>query len=165
MIAVDTDVVVRLLTQDHPAQSARAVAVFRSDRVRIAKTVLLETAWVLSYAYGLADPAIARVLRGLAGLPNVELEDERAVAEALGAMERGLDFADALHLASHGDAERFVTFDRRLAKRAAAIAPLKTNFPDAPGGSRRPIRTPPDRAISCVELGLSDDCGEAYLFR
>jgi len=129
VVAVDTDVVVRLVTQDHPAQSARAVAVFRSDRVRIAKTVLLETAWVLSYAYGLDGKAIARVLRGLAGLPNVELEDERAVAEALGALERGLDFADALHLASRGDAERFVTFDRRLARRAAAVVPVKVELP------------------------------------
>lgn len=129
MVAVDTNVVVRLVTQDHPAQSARAVAVFRTERVRIAKTVLLETAWVLSYAYGLDDKAIARVLRGLAGLPNVELEDERAVAEALGALERGLDFADALHLASRGDAERFVTFDRRLARRAAAVVPVKVELP------------------------------------
>ena len=54
------------------------------------------------------------------------LEDERAVAEALGAMERELDVADAdaLHLARRGDAERFVTFDRRLARRAAAVDPV-----------------------------------------
>jgi predicted nucleic acid-binding protein len=36
----------------------------------------------------------------------------------LAALERGLDFADALHLASSGGATRFVTFDRRLVRRA-----------------------------------------------
>ena len=122
MVAVDTDVVVRLVTQDHPAQSARAIAVFRTERVRIAKTVLLESSWVLSYAYGLDDKAIARVLRGLAGLPNVELEDERAVAEALGAMDRGLDFADALHLRASSPCEELLTFDdRRFARRARRL--------------------------------------------
>ena len=44
MVAVDTNVVVRLVTQDHPAQAARAAAIFRSGPVHIAKTVLLETA-------------------------------------------------------------------------------------------------------------------------
>ena len=105
MVAVDTDVVVRLVTRDHPAQAARAAAIFRSGPVHIAKTVLLETAWVLGYAYDFDDGAIANVLRGVAGLPNVELEDARAVADALAALERGLDFADAPHLASSGGAK------------------------------------------------------------
>jgi predicted nucleic-acid-binding protein len=125
VVAVDTDVVVRLLTQDHAAQAARAAAIFRSGPIHIAKTALLETAWVLGYAYGLDDRAIARVLRGVAGLPNVELEDARAVADALAAMERGLDFADALHLASSGDATRVVTFDRQLVRRARGAAKIE----------------------------------------
>ncbi len=79
---------------------------------------MLETAWVLGYAYGLDDGAIANVLRGVAGLPNVELEDAGAVADTLAALEQGPDFADALHLASSGGATRFVTFDRKLVHRA-----------------------------------------------
>lgn len=125
MIAVDTDVVVRLVTQDHAAQAARAAAIFRSGPIHIARTVLLETAWVLGYAYGLDDRAIARVLRGVAGLPNVELEGAREFADALAAMERGLDFADALHLASSGGAKRFVTFDRKLVRRALGAAKIE----------------------------------------
>ncbi len=65
------------------------------------------------------------MLRGVAGLPNVELEDTGAVADALAALERGLDFADALHLASSGGATRFVTFDRRLVRRARDGAKLE----------------------------------------
>ena len=125
MLAVDTDVVVRLVTQDHAAQAARAAAIFRSGPIHIARTVLLETAWVLGYAYGLDDRAIARVLRGVAGLPNVELEGAREFADALAAMERGLDFADALHLASSGGAGHFVTFDRRLVRCARGAATIE----------------------------------------
>jgi predicted nucleic-acid-binding protein len=125
VVAVDTNVVVRLVTKDHPAQAARAAAIFRSGPVHIAKTVLLETAWVLGYAYDLDDGAIANVLRGVAGLPNVELEDAGAVVDALAALERGLDFADALHLASSGGATRFVTFDRRLVRRACGAAKIE----------------------------------------
>jgi len=125
VVAVDTDVVVRLVTQDHPAQAARAVAIFRSGPVPIAKTVLLETARVLGYAYDLDQGAIARVLRGVAGLPSVELEDARAVADVLAAPEQGLDFADALHLASSGGATRFVTFDRKLVRRARGAAKIE----------------------------------------
>ena len=125
MVAVDTNVVVRLVTQDHTAQAARAAAIFRSGPVHIAKTVLLETAWVLGYAYDLDDKAIAHVLRGVAGLPNVELEDTGAVADALAELERGRDCADALHLASGGGATRFVTFDRRLVRRARDGAKLE----------------------------------------
>jgi predicted nucleic acid-binding protein len=39
-------------------------------------------------------------------------------------LERGIDFADALHLASSAAAERFVTFDARLVKRARKDSPV-----------------------------------------
>ena len=124
MIAVDTDVVVRLVTGDHAAQAARAAAVFRSGAVFIAKSVLLETEWVLRYSYGLESAAIAGVLRRLLGLPNVSVEDPPSVAAAVRRLEAGLDFADALHLASSASADRFVTFDARFARRAATVPPI-----------------------------------------
>ena len=46
MTAVDTNVVVRLLAQDDPKQTAAARALFSAGSIWIAKTVLLETAWV-----------------------------------------------------------------------------------------------------------------------
>ncbi|MBU2601962.1 MAG: hypothetical protein KKA32_07330 [Actinobacteria bacterium] len=45
------------------------------------------------------------------------------MAEALDLMETGIDLADALHLASSGEAAGFATFDMRLKKRADAAAP------------------------------------------
>ena len=122
MLAVDTNVLVRLVTSDQP-QAARAAAVFRSGPVLIAKSVLLETEWVLRYSYHLQTPAILRALRGVLGLENVSAEDPATAATALRLLEQGLDFADALHVASSAHADRFVTFDRQLVKRAARVLP------------------------------------------
>ena len=124
MVAVDTDVLVRLLTNDHAAQAARAAAVFRAEPVFVPKTVLLETEWVLRYSYRLPTAAIARSFLGLLGLPTVTVEDVPAVHLAIRMLEQGIDFADALHLASSPGAERFVTFDAKLVKRARKVAPL-----------------------------------------
>lgn len=121
MIAVDTNVLIRLITQDHKEQSARAVKLFRQEHVWIARTVLLETGWVLQSLYGFTDRNIADALRKLAGLANVNLEDPLGVAQALLWFEAGMDFADALHLASCPPASSFGSFDARLLKRAARL--------------------------------------------
>jgi predicted nucleic-acid-binding protein len=123
VVAVDTNVLIRLVTSDHPAQAARVVAIFRSGPVFIAKSVLLEAEWVLRYSYDLDTEAILRALRGVLGLANVSVEDSAATITALRLCEQGLEFADALHLASSAQAARFVTFDARLVKRAARVAP------------------------------------------
>ena len=58
MLAVDTDVIVRLLTGDNERQSVTAKALFDSQRIWIAKTVLIETDWVLRNHYGLPAPDV-----------------------------------------------------------------------------------------------------------
>ena len=60
MIAIDSNVLVRLLVNDDPAQGARARAAFETEEIWIAKTVLLETFWVLRSVYDFDDVAIAR---------------------------------------------------------------------------------------------------------
>jgi len=80
--------------------------------------------WVLRYSYGLPTAAIARSFLALLGLPTVTFEDAPAAHLAIRMLERGIDFADALHLASSAAAERFVTFDARLVKRARKVSPV-----------------------------------------
>lgn len=63
VLAVDTNVVVRLLTNDDPAQARRAAAFFADHEIFIAVTVLLETEWVLRHAYDLERSAILRLDR------------------------------------------------------------------------------------------------------
>jgi predicted nucleic-acid-binding protein len=123
VVAVDTNVLIRLITKDHPAQAARAVAVFSSGPVFVSKSVLLEAEWVLRYSYDLDTEAILRALRGVLGLANVSVEDPTTTVTALRLCEQSLEFADALHVASCAHADRFVTFDARLVKRAARVAP------------------------------------------
>ena len=121
MVAVDTNVLIRLITKDHPAQVARASRLFQREQVWVAKTVLLETDWVLRSLYGFAPQDVGDAFRKLAGLPNVELEDPSAVTQALSWLAAGINFADGLHLASRGEATSFVTFDEGFAKRTARL--------------------------------------------
>ena len=118
MIAVDTNVVVRLLVGDDPEQARRATDLFaREPEIFIAKTVVLETAWVLQSVYGFSRPVVAEAVQCLAGLPNVVVEDAKQLARALDLIERGIDVADALHLAASPDGAAFHTFDTRLIRR------------------------------------------------
>lgn len=124
MIAVDTNVLVRLVTNDEPGQARRAAELLRRKPVFVPKTVLLEMEWVLRHAYRLERPAILRAFYGVLGLPTVTVEDGRAVARALAWYEEGMDFADALHVASSGEAQEFTTFDAQLARKAGKLVEL-----------------------------------------
>jgi predicted nucleic-acid-binding protein len=121
VIAVDTDILVRYLVEDDPVRTDRAEAVLRSGAVLVPTTVLLETAWVLRSSYHFDRAAIVDGITKLLGLPGVQAEDSATVGQALGWYAQGLDFADALHLASSGPAEAFATFDRALRRRARAV--------------------------------------------
>ena len=124
MIAVDTSVLVRVLTRDEPAQVRKALRRLRGQEVWLSKTVLLETEWVLRYSYGLSPPVVAHALQRLLGYPRARIEDRQGVVLALEGYVAGLDFADALHVASAVDADRFLTFDRTLARRSQGRAGL-----------------------------------------
>jgi predicted nucleic acid-binding protein len=121
MLAIDTNVIVRYLTRDHPQQSRKAKALIDSEHVFVCRTVLLETEWVLRSVYGFTPTEIVKALTAFAGLPNVIMEDAAMIAKALDWTARGMDFADALHLANAQGSDAFVSFDRRLAKTAKEL--------------------------------------------
>ena len=60
MIAVDTNLLVRLLTNDDSMEAKRALRVMESDDILIPKAALLETEWVLRHGYVLAREIIAQ---------------------------------------------------------------------------------------------------------
>jgi len=130
MRALDTNVLVRFFVDDaDDAQAAKqrpAAVAALSERSFVSMTVLLELEWVMRGFYELSMRDISRVLRALASIEHVTLEDRGAVLVALDAFDKGLDFADALHLARSSRASGFATFDQRLAKRAKGLglAPL-----------------------------------------
>jgi predicted nucleic-acid-binding protein len=83
MIAVDINVLVRLLTADDHKQAVAAWSLFEAGPIWIAKPVLLETGWVLRRVYGFDESAVCEALTKLLGLQNVDAEDETSVAAAL----------------------------------------------------------------------------------
>lgn len=121
MLAIDTNVVVRYLTGDHPRQSPRARALVDGEDVFVSTTVLLETEWVLRSVYGFEAAEVCRALRSFAGLPRVSLEDGTLVATALERVASGMDFADALHLGRAETCDGFVTFDQRFIRVARSV--------------------------------------------
>ena len=129
MTAVDTNIVVRFVTRDHPTQSAAARSLFTAGPIWIAKTVLLETRWVLHYFYGYDEAAIHDAFTGLLGLENVHIEDEASVVAALALIAHGLDFADALILSSRPAGAAFVSFDRSLVRCANRAGAPKVSTP------------------------------------
>ena len=129
MRAVDTNVVVRYLTADDPRQFALAVAVVEGTDTFVGVTVLLEAEWVLRGIYRFPTGPVVEALRGLAGLPRVTVEDAPLVALALQWTERGLDFADALHLARAQFCEAFLTFDEDMTRRGASLSAIPLQLP------------------------------------
>jgi predicted nucleic-acid-binding protein len=126
MKALDTNVLARFFIDDaDDAQAAKqrpaAVAALH-ERSFVSVTVLLELEWVMRGFYALSSRDISRVLRAIAGIEHLLLEDRDAVLTAIAAFEGGLDFADALHVARSSRTSGFATFDRRLAKRAKGLA-------------------------------------------
>ncbi|MBK9362462.1 MAG: type II toxin-antitoxin system VapC family toxin [Rubrivivax sp.] len=126
MRALDTNVLARFFVDDaDDAQAAKqrpAAIAALAERSFVSVTVLLELEWVMRGFYELPTRDISRVLRALASIEHVTLEDRDAVLVAVDGLGKGLDFADALHLARSSRASGFVTFDRRLARRAKGLA-------------------------------------------
>jgi len=118
MTAVDTNVVVRLLTEDDAKQAAAARSLFAAGPIWIAKTVLLETDWVLRRLYGFDENAIRDAFTELLGLANVHAEDKASIAAALTLTTHGIGFADAMHLTSRPPGAAFVSFDQSFVRRA-----------------------------------------------
>lgn len=124
MIAIDTNILVRYAVKDDLAQTVTATEFLKNNACYILKTVLLELAWVLSSqaGYNLSRIVVAERLRHICGLPTITVETARDVAQAISWYEQGMDFGDALHLASSTSYTGFATLDRKMATKAATVA-------------------------------------------
>ena len=77
---------------------------------------------MLRYAYQFEPAAICDALTKILGLPTVKTEGPAIAAQAITLVRQGLDFADALHLASSQECARLATFDAAFIKRAKGLA-------------------------------------------
>jgi predicted nucleic-acid-binding protein len=119
VIALDTNVLARLVTKDDPQQARAAAALIdEGEACFVPLTVALELEWVLRGVYELAPGKIAESFNALLGVRNLHFEREAAVLEAVRLLADGFDFADVLHHAATGNCASFKTFDRKLLARA-----------------------------------------------
>lgn len=121
MIALDSNLLARLLLRDDAVQHARVKALLQTEQVFTAPvTVLLELVWVLQ-ANDCTPAEIERGMRLLLGLRNFRPPQVDAVLTALRAFAQGVDFADALHLSLSGGDDAFMSFDKALVRKAAKL--------------------------------------------
>lgn len=126
MIAFDTNVLVRVLVGDDPAQTRRAERAFVSHAngagLFVSLVVLAELAWVLTAAYEWDRKTIHGRLLRLTRTRGVTIEQPELVEQALSEYAAGKsDFADYLILGTARRCARgLLTFDRRLGREAGA---------------------------------------------
>jgi predicted nucleic-acid-binding protein len=119
MRAVDTNVLVRLITRDDSRQTASAEA-FVANGAWVPALVLAESVWVLGAVYGLKPTDQATAIQMLLDHRDLVLHDREIVASALQLFRNrpSLGFSDCLVIESARKAGHLPlgTFDRNLAK-------------------------------------------------
>ena len=130
MIGLDTNVIVRYVTQDDPVQSPRANALIENQLTDdepgfISVVALAETVWVLDRAYRYSDVEIAAVIERVLQARTFIVENEIQVFSAMTALkQRRATFTDALigALGAKAGCSVTLTFDRK-AVRLPGFAP------------------------------------------
>ena len=119
MRAIDTNVLVRLITRDDSRQAAAAEA-FVEKGAWVSVLALAEATWVLATVYELSSKDLAKMIEMLLDHRDLVLQDSEAVQEALKLFQAkpALGFSDCmmLHLARKAGHLPLGTFDRGLAK-------------------------------------------------
>lgn len=126
MIGLDTNVIVRFLTQDDEVQSRLASRLFarlsREEPGFVSLVVLAEVGWVLARAYKASRPEMSTAVEGLLRSAELKVENAEAAWRALGVYQasKSAEFADALiaEIAALEGVSRTLTFDRGAASEA-----------------------------------------------
>ena len=120
MIALDTNVLVRLVARDNEKQAQRAKAVFDAAEhggLFVSDMVLVELCWTLSRSYELERADISRTVRALLNNSYIAFESAIVVRNALSSFETtSADFPDCLIVAKARQAgcSQTITFDQRM---------------------------------------------------
>ena len=124
MIGLDTNILVRYLTQDHPIQSPRASEIIERRLTEenpgfVSIVAMVETVWVLERAFGLATQDIARAVERVLQTDVLVVENEQEVFTAMIALKEGQgSFADAViaALGTRTGCSYTLTSDRKAAR-------------------------------------------------
>ena len=124
MIAVDTNIVLRLVLDDDEAQVQAARALMVRAPIFVSLGVMLETGWVLQSRYRMPRSEVADALTLVTSLERVVVARLTLALWAIDRYRDGADLADMVHLASAAKVGAFATFDRRIVKGAGSDAPV-----------------------------------------
>ena len=117
-LTLDTNVLVRLATQDNPPQAAAALKVLQTaSLIAVPSTALCEMVWLLIRGYRYTPEQVAHAIRTLLQVSQVVCHTP-AVLAGLALLQSGGDFADGV-IAFEGElmgGQEFVTFDKAAAK-------------------------------------------------
>jgi predicted nucleic-acid-binding protein len=128
MIAVDTNVLIRILVDDPGAtlqmQSARALLA-TSEVVYVPQIVQVETVWVLESAYYFDKTAICKILEHLNNHPQFQLQSAESFESAVSLFRHhSADFSDCLILTESASQKlQLYTFDKKLSRLKGAVTP------------------------------------------
>lgn len=124
MRAVDTNVLVRLMTRDDPKQVAAAEA-FVAHGAWVPHLAVAEAAWVLVSVYELRPPAVATAVEMLLSHEHLTVQDSEVVAAALAQFREHpkVGFSDCLmvEVARKAGHAPLGTFDRDLGRIDGAL--------------------------------------------
>lgn len=123
MIAIDTNVLARLLLRDNALQTDMADTLLATETLFVADGVFMEAEWVLRSA-GWDRGQIAEAFAAISAHRNIVVEDTRLTCWALARHADGADMADMLHLVAGSRATEFVTFDQKLRRHAGIDPPI-----------------------------------------
>jgi predicted nucleic-acid-binding protein len=98
IIAVDTNIIIRLAMRDDETQYQKVIILLKEYQFFISRTVQLECEWVLRSRYKRSAVEIADFFSLLLQKKQMICENEQALMNALCCYRLGADFADALHL-------------------------------------------------------------------
>jgi predicted nucleic-acid-binding protein len=121
MYGLDTNILIRYLTQDDPIQSPKATEIIerRFTRERpgfISLVTIAEVVWVLGSVYALADGKIADTVERMLQADTLAVQNEQQVFTAMISLRRGWGaFADALigALGAWAGCNSTLTFDKK----------------------------------------------------
>jgi predicted nucleic-acid-binding protein len=130
MIGLDTNVLVRYIVQDEPAQSAAATSMIESLTEEspgfVSLVAVLELNWVLRRGYHLSRERVLAVLRRLLDSVEVVVQEAELLRRLL-SQPGDAELADAMasELGRRAGCEHTLTFDRRAARALAGMKLLK----------------------------------------
>ncbi len=113
---LDTNILIRHLTGDPPAQARRATAFLsRAEELLLPDLIVAEVVYVLESFYEVERQRVAELVRAVIGFPAIVVVDEPLLLRALEVYEVDrLDFAEAYLVASAeaSGVETIASFDR-----------------------------------------------------